>query len=147
MNKLLKRLLSGAIAAAMVVGTLVMPAMAADGDPVISVTFDDGGSAYTFQGGATLEDNGHGKSLSVSNEKYAEINDASAINSITGDFTFGILLNPSNDAEWTRAFDIGTGTDSYIFLAPSSSFGTGKPRFVNMVIAALEYRRLRFERV
>ncbi|MBQ9598541.1 MAG: LamG domain-containing protein, partial [Clostridia bacterium] len=133
MNKLLKRLLSGAIAAAMVIGSLVMPVMAdsvTEIPPNLEVNFDTATANYTLEGGATLEENSYGKSLASSSGKYAVINDVSAINTCEGDFTLAITLNPATDAMWTRAYDIGSGTDAYIFLAPSSSFGTGQPRFV-----------------
>ena len=118
------------LAASILSGCIIaLPVSAEAGTPFINITFDEGGSAYTVCG-ATLDESSYGRSLSTATEKYAEINDVSAVNSLEGDFTFAILLHPSNNDQWTRAYDIGSGTDSYIFLAPSSSFGTGKPRFV-----------------
>ncbi|MBQ2670399.1 MAG: hypothetical protein IJG06_06570, partial [Clostridia bacterium] len=133
MNKLLKKLLSGTVAAVMVIGSLVMPVMAdsvTEIPPNLEVNFDTATANYTLEGGAALEENSYGKSLASSSGKYAVINDVSAINTCEGDFTLAITLNPATDAMWTRAYDIGSGTDAYIFLAPSSSFGVGKPRFV-----------------
>ncbi len=130
MNRLIKRLLCGAVSIGMVMSVLVLPQQAlAATDPVVSVTFDGGGSAYTLHG-AAVEAKGYSHVLTMSGNQYADINDVSAINSLTGDFTFSVLVNPSSDAAWTRVYDIGSGETANIFLAPSSSFGIGQPRFV-----------------
>ncbi len=94
------------------------------------VTFEEN-SGYTLAGGAAIDDGRNGKALSLDgNGQYAEISDVSVINSMEGDFSVSVWFYPENNAVWTRVFDIGTGTDQYIFLAPSTSFNIGKPRFV-----------------
>ncbi|MBQ2663499.1 MAG: family 43 glycosylhydrolase, partial [Clostridia bacterium] len=219
MNKLLKRLLSGAVAAAMVIGTLVLPqfAMAADVDPVISVTFDEGSDAYILENGASLADGRNGKALSLTTEgdQYAQLNymciadknvDDSSVSfklcgaqnksitdmrayaavysgsslksvasreikssditsdsvsfsipvtksegdtvklfvwddmepvpegsdtaanfaSLNGNYSISVWAKPESNAVWNRIYDLGGGTDNYVFLTVSEG---SAPRF------------------
>jgi O-glycosyl hydrolase len=44
-----------------------------------------------------------------------------------GDFTIATWIRPSTIDQWSRVFDFGTGTSSYMFFTPQSS--SGMPRF------------------
>lgn len=89
--------------------------------PVISVTFDDGGDAYTLHGGI-LTDGRDGKALSLDgNEQYADINSAaSKLASISGDYTISVWCNPSQISTWSRIYDLGNDTSNYVFLTTSN---------------------------
>ena len=128
----MKRAVACLIAMPMMFSGLIMPQAAITAQSVTHISFDSSDDTkYEIQSGASLKDGRDNKALSSTNTStsYATI-DASAINAITGDFTFSIWCYPNDDTAWTRLYDIGTGTDKYIFLAPSSSFAVGYPRFV-----------------
>jgi len=131
--KMCKKLISVIISATMLLTCCAVSEKAAETIPIVSITFDLAtDTAYTVQTGASLIEGRSGKALSSVNinTSFATIDDVSAINSIRGDFTFSIWCYPKDEANWARLYDIGTGTDKYIFLAPSSSFAQGCPRFV-----------------
>lgn len=96
-----------------------------------SYIFFDTEDGFALMNGAYIKDDSENKVLCLDGKgAYATINDTSKINSIENDFTVSVWFNPSKDNNWSRIFDIGTGTDKYIFLTQSSSFNPGKPRFV-----------------
>ncbi len=122
----LKKLISALAAASILSGCMaVMPVSAESSEPVVNVTFDDGGDGYSLQNGAALVNGRSGKALSLDGtDDYAQLNNAaSALKAITGDFTISVWFNPSEIQWWQRVFDLGTGTDVYTFLS------LGNPRF------------------
>ena len=48
--------------------------------------------------------------------------------STVNDFTISVWVNMTSFATWARAYDFGSGTSNYMFLAPQGS-AAGKPRF------------------
>ncbi len=97
---------------------------------VLNISFDDGSDSYTNYSGSITEGyRGNAISLSGSSQ-YVTIDDVSDINAMTGDFTVSVWCKPQDESTWTRLYDIGTGTGAYIFLAPSTSYYPGYPRFV-----------------
>lgn len=122
----LKKLISALAAASIFSGCMaVMPVSAESSEPVINVTFDDGGDAYALQNGASLVGGRSGKALSLDGtDDYADLTGAgNKIKQITGDFSISVWFNPSEIQWWQRVFDLGTGTDVYAFLS------LGNPRF------------------
>lgn len=94
--------------------------------PLYSWTFDEGGSPYTLQGGASLTDGRAGKAASLNgSSQYVQL-PSEITNDITGDFSINVWVNPSSTDVWTRVFDIGTGESAYAFLTCSAG---STPRF------------------
>ncbi|HIT84271.1 MAG TPA: family 43 glycosylhydrolase [Candidatus Ornithomonoglobus intestinigallinarum] len=128
--KTAKRLTAVLCSLAMTLSVWIAPVSAADTElpePVIDVTFDDGGDGYTLNGASLAEGEGvTGNAISTGTDKYASANDVSALSGVTEDFTFSVWIYPTGSEYWQRAFDFGTGTGKYVFLAPTSDF----PRFV-----------------
>lgn len=126
----LKKLISTLSAISLLAGCMTaVPVFAANAEPVISITFDDGSGGYELNGGAALVAGRSGKALSLSGSDgcYAELTDAaSALKNISGDFAISVWVNPSSIQTWARVFDLGTGTDVYTFLTPSAG---SHPRF------------------
>ncbi len=137
MKSVLKKIAAVLIAAAILTTGFVLPVTAERGDTVLSISFDDAenDTAYTVRSGASLVDGRNGKALKTANNtaadanSYAAINDVAAINGLAGDFTISVWCCPNDTTMWTRLFDIGTGTDKYMFLTPSNGFKEGYPRF------------------
>lgn len=129
MKNALKKSMSALLAIALLMSSIGYSFAA--GDKSVSITFDEIlDTAYTLVGGATLVDGRDKKALKTDGTSaYAHITDTTGVASITGDFTFGVWCYPNDDKQWTRVYDIGTGVDKYIFLAPSNSFAPGCPRF------------------
>ncbi|MGA0568140.1 LamG-like jellyroll fold domain-containing protein [Rathayibacter sp. KR2-224] len=48
------------------------------------------------------------------------------LSGLTGDYTISTWVNPSADTQWSRVFDIGTGTNAYAFLSVNAG---SAPRF------------------
>ncbi len=122
----LKKWISALAAASILSGCMaVMPVSAESSEPVVNVTFDDGGDGYALQNGATLVNGRSGKALSLDGtDDYADLTGAGAeLKKISGDFSISVWFNPSEIQWWQRVFDLGTGTDVYTFLS------LGNPRF------------------
>ncbi len=123
----LTRTLSAVLAGAVLLSVpAVSPAFAQENsrasDPVIKVTFDDGGDDYALHGG-TLAEGRNGNALSLSGDgQYADINGiAEKLAGISGDFTLSVWCNPTETTLWSRILDFGSGSSGkYIFLTPSS---------------------------
>ncbi|GAB3396195.1 hypothetical protein GCM10027568_29850 [Humibacter soli] len=45
------------------------------------------------------------------------------VKSLTGDYTVSAWVNPASNATWSRVFDIGTGTNAYMFLTLTAGSG------------------------
>lgn len=132
MKNITKKLTAVLAAVSMTMTALVIPITAAS-SALLQITFDAASdTAYTVQENASFAAGRAENALDCTGNagSYAVIDDVSAINSMGGDFTFSVWCYPRSDKEWTRLYDIGNGTGQYIFLAPSSSFATGHPRFV-----------------
>lgn len=132
--KTAKRLTAVLCSLAMALSVWIAPVSAADTElpePVINVTFDDGGDGYTLNGASLAEGEGvTGNAISTSDSagSYAAVNDVSALKDINGDFTFSVWCYPTaNNIWWSRLYDIGDSDLNYIFLA--SSLGNNLPRF------------------
>lgn len=102
-------------------------------DPLVSVTFDEGGTAYTAEGGATMVEGRNGNALSLNgNGQYAEVSAAGkALSGISGDFTISVWVNPTSLDNWARIYDFGNGmTDAtaynYAFLTANSGDSTAR---------------------
>ena len=128
-----KKALSGTLAGAVIFGSFgMMPIASAEeaaGSPVISVTFDDGGDAYTLHGG-TLASSGGGNALSLNGDgQYADINGiADTLAEIGDEFTIAVLFKPETSTMWTRILDFGNGeSGTYAFLTAFAE--TNTPRF------------------
>lgn len=127
-----KKALSGTLAGAVVFGSLgIMPIASAEETavPVISVTFDEGGDAYTLHGG-TLAASGGGNALSLNGDgQYADINGIADTLAQLGDtFTMSVLFKPETSTMWARILDFGNGeSGTYAFLTANAE--TGTPRF------------------
>lgn len=113
----------------MAASLMVFPVSAASADPVIDVTFDSGGDSYTLHGAELVAGrDGNAIQTSEANGSYATINNVSAIDSLTNDFTFSVWCYPTlSNIWWSRLYDIGDSDMNYIFLA--SSLGNNLPRF------------------
>lgn len=118
------KLLAGLLTASMILSA--SPAVYAADEiseaPIINVTFDDGGDAYTLHGG-TLVNGRNGKALSLDgSSQYADINGiADKLAAVSGDFTISVWCNPSAITTWSRIFDFGNGSSgTYVFLTPST---------------------------
>lgn len=125
-----KRFTALLCALAMLMSVWIVPQAA--GSRVTYISFDGASDTnYTLTEGAVLEEGRSGNALvsTSAGTSYARI-DASAINAIEGDFTFSIWCYPAGEQQWSRLYDIGTGTDKYIFLCPDAALNAGKPRFV-----------------
>lgn len=118
-----KRVISAASAVVMLstCGWAVPVTQAADKTPVINVTFDEDGDAYTLHDG-TLVSGRSGNALSLDgNEQYADINGSAAkLASVTGDYTISVWCNPNSTDTWARIYDLGIDTDNYVFLTASN---------------------------
>lgn len=115
---------------AMAASLWVLPVSAEiSAEPVIDVTFDSGGDAYMLSDAELVEGrDGNAIQTSEASGSYATINDVSALESLTGDFTFSVWCYPtSSNIWWSRLYDIGDSDLNYIFLA--SSLGNNLPRF------------------
>ena len=125
-----RRILSVIIAAALAIGCcpIMTSAQAASVEPIINVTFDQGGDSYTLSGNASLAQGRDGNALSLTGADggYASINAGAKMKTLTGDFTISVWLKPNSTSVWARVFDLGTGMDVYTFLTVSAG---AYPRF------------------
>lgn len=129
MNKLLKKITAAAVTAAILSSGVIMPVFAYD--TTVNVSFDSNAdSSYTLSQGAQLKDGRNEKAVSCTGNADSYVTLNSDLSSVNGAYTISVWCKPDNSTMWTRVYDFGTGTDKYIFLAPSSSFGEGLPRFV-----------------
>ncbi len=124
-----RRIISGVIAGMISVtcmGLVTVSASDADAEksPVVQVTFDEGGDAYSLYGAAVLADGRDGKALSLdgSSGTYAEIGSiADDLAAVSGDFTISVWVNPDTITTWSRIYDFGNGSSgTYVFLTPSN---------------------------
>lgn len=133
MNSFIKRIVAGIITLSMMLSCIAIPSAATNENLVHSITFDNASdSIYTLKNKANLVKGRDGKAVQLvgADTSYVEIKDVSGISTITGDFTFSVWCYPNDETDWTRVYDLGTGIDKYIFLAPSNTFAHGYPRFV-----------------
>lgn len=132
MKKRVKRSIAALISFSLLCTSLIVPNAEISALSITKISFDsENDTSYTVQSGASLADGRDNKALSLvgTDTSYATV-DAAEINSLTGDFSISVWCYPNDDNMWTRIYDIGTGTDKYMFLAPSSSWAKGYPRFV-----------------
>lgn len=94
---------------------------------VYSVTFDEGGSKYTLKDGAEITDSIDGKAVKLdgSKEQYVQLEN-NITEKMVGDYSISVDLYPENEASFARIFDIGSGTDNFMYF---TNFGGGIPKF------------------
>lgn len=127
MNKLWKKLSALALAAAVTATSIVLPAAYS---ATMQIGFDSSSdTTYTLDGAAVLADGREGSAVSLDgNGSYVTVD--GDLSGVSSPYSISVWIKPNDTAMWTRAYDFGTGEDKYVFLAPSSSFGDGLPRFV-----------------
>ena len=122
-----RRFISAAVAAALVMGTFPVVPLADSGNLVYSVTFDEGGSAYTLQNGASLSDGKDGKAVRLDGEKMQYVKLADDITeSLTDGYTISVDVYPENEANFARVFDLGTDTTNFAYF---TCMGGGVPKY------------------
>lgn len=124
-RKILCTLISCAMAASFV------PYSTAEGTDdkaaIYSVTFDDGSSEYTLNEGASLTDSIDGKAVKLDGDKKQYVQLANDIvTDMNGDYSISVDVYPENEASFARVFDIGSGTDNFMYF---TTYGGGIPKF------------------
>ena len=137
MNRLFKRLLSGATAASMVIGTLVFPAAAevTDDDLLVSITFDEdgtSGSSFTATKGGTVTKNGavtfvdsfdaeQGKAMYIASKSasnYLALPDGLLQGKQAATFSFWVKATSDGNPNWpfmyTSEESHAVGTEKYL---------------------------------
>ncbi len=69
---------------------------------------------------------GNALGLTSASTQYGTL--GAGVVSTVNDFTISVWVNMTTFASWARAYDFGTGTTNYMFLAPQGT-AAGKPRF------------------
>ena len=122
-----RRFISAAVVAALVMGTFPVVPLADSGNLVYSVTFDEGGSAYTLQNGASLSDGKDGKAVRLDGEKMQYVKLADDITeNLTDGYTISVDVYPENEANFARVFDLGTDTTNFAYF---TCMGGGVPKY------------------
>ena len=128
MNKLWRKLSALTLAAAVTATSLIFPAAY---DASMQIGFDSAGdTAYTLNSAASLTAGRDGQAVSLNGTPNSYVTVNGDLSGVSSPYSISVWIKPNDTAMWTRVYDFGTGEDKYVFLAPSSSFGDGLPRFV-----------------
>ena len=84
------------------------------------------GHSAILKGGATFTTGKSGQAVKLSGSGDDHVQLSNRLGDCT-DFTFGAWVYPTSGAQWQRVFDLGKGTNNYMFLSPVS--GSGNLRF------------------
>jgi hypothetical protein len=86
------------------------------------IQWDDGSITSSGLAGTRVPGElGNAVALSGTNQ-YVNV-PAGVVSGLNGDFTVSAWVNPSKNSTWSRLFDFGTGTSTYMFL--TLNHGTG----------------------
>jgi hypothetical protein len=77
------------------------------------------GNTATLSGGATFSAGVQGNALTLSGTSQYAVLPAAVVGGFTA-YSVAAWVNPSAVPNWSRVFDFGSGTTSYMFLTPSN---------------------------